>query len=123
MVVKTEPIPFMKHAYHYGARSAREEALLKGLDASARQAEMNKAHTGGAMTVPQIYTGSSGDATMNEHLVSLSKALTQHQANSEFDELATKKGGRKRKSKKSDKKTKKSKKSKKNIKKSRKTRN
>ena len=103
MVVKTEPIPFMKSAYHYGARTAREEALLKGLDASSRQAAMNKAHSGGArITVPQIHTGASGDAVINAHMASLNRALTQHAANSEFDKLAVtnsvaKKGGRKSK--------------------------
>lgn len=103
MVVKTEPIPYMKSAYHYGARTAREEALFKGLDASSRQAAMNKAHSGGArLTVPQIHTGASGDAVINAHMASLNRALTQHAANSEFDKLAVtnsvvKKGGRKSK--------------------------
>lgn len=103
MVVKTEPIPYMKSAYNYGARTAREEALLKGLDSSSRQAAMNKAHSGGArITVPQIHTGASGDAVINAHMASLNRALTQHAANSEFDKLAVtnsvvKKGGRKSK--------------------------
>ena len=115
MVVKTEPIPYMKSAYNYGARTAREEALLKGLDASSRQTEMNKAHSGGAkITVPQIHTGASGDAVINAHMASLNRALTQHAANSEFDKLAVtnsvvKKGGRKSK------KSKKTRKSKKNM--------
>ena len=115
MVVKTEPIPYMKSAYNYGARTAREEALLKGLDASSRQTEMNKAHSGGAkITVPQIHTGASGDAVINAHMASLNRALTQHAANSEFDKLAVtnsvvKKGGRKLK------KSKKTRKSKKNM--------
>lgn len=103
MVVKTEPIPYMKSGYNYGARTAREEALLKGLDSSSRQAAMNKAHSGGArITVPQIHTGASGDAVINAHMASLNRALTQHAANSEFDKLAVtnsvvKKGGRKSK--------------------------
>ena len=103
MVVKTEPIPYMKSGYNYGARTAREEALFKGLDASSRQAAMNKAHSGGAkLTVPQIHTGASGDAVINAHMASLNRALTQHAANSEFDKLAVtnsvvKKGGRKSK--------------------------
>ena len=118
MVVKTEPIPYMKSGYNYGARTAREEALLKGLDASSRQAAMNKAHSGGArITVPQIHTGASGDAVINAHMASLNRALTQHAANSEFDKLAVtnsvvKKGGRK--SKKGGRKSKITRKSKKN---------
>jgi hypothetical protein len=118
MVVKTEPIPYMKSAYNYGARTAREEALLKGLDASSRQTEMNKAHSGGArITVPQIHTGASGDAVINAHMASLNRALTQHAANSEFDKLAVtnslvKKGGRKSKTTRKTKITRKSKKNK-----------
>ena len=118
MVVKTEPIPYMKSGYNYGARTAREEALLKGLDASSRQAEMNKAHSGGArFTVPQIHTGASGDAVINAHMASLNRSLTQHAANSEFDKLAVtnsvvKKGGRKSKKTRKSKITRKSKKNK-----------
>jgi len=118
MVVKTEPIPYMKSGYNYGARTAREEALLKGLDSSSRQAAMNKAHSGGArITVPQIHTGASGDAVINAHMASLNRALTQHAANSEFDKLAlsnsvVKKGGRKSKKTKKSKKTRTSKKNK-----------
>ncbi len=118
MVVKTEPIPYMKSGYNYGARTAREEALLKGSDASSRQTEMNKAHSGGSkMTVPQIHTGASGDAVINAHMASLNRALTQHAANSEFDKLAlsnsvVKKGGRKSKKTKKSKKTRTSKKNK-----------
>lgn len=113
MVVKTEPIPYMKTAFHYGARTAREEALFKGLDASSRQAEMNKTHTGGAMSVPQFHTGMThGAVNPNALSASLNKALTQHAANSEFDKLAlvVKKGGRKKKAKKTVKKGKKAKK-------------
>ena len=115
MVVKTEPIPYMKSGYNYGARTAREEALLKGLDASSRQTEMNKAHSGGArITVPQIHTGASGDAVINAHMASLNRALAQHAANSEFDKLAVtnsvvKKGGRKSKKTKITRKSKKNK--------------
>jgi hypothetical protein len=116
MVVKTEPIPYMKTAFHYGARTDREQALFKGLDASSRQAEMNKAHTGGAMTVPQFHTGMThGAVNPNALSASLNKALTQHAANSEFDKLAlvVKKGGRKKKAKKAKKTVKKGKKAKK----------
>lgn len=101
MVVKTEPMPFVKGAFHYGARSAREEALLKGLEASKTQAEMNRAHSGGAkttMTVPQFHTGmTQGPMNPNALSAKLNQALTQHSANSEFDKLAlsnsVKKGG------------------------------
>jgi hypothetical protein len=98
MVVKTEPMPFVKGAFHYGARSAREEALLKGLEASKTQAEMNRTHSGGAMTVPQFHTGMT-QGPMNPNVLSakLNQALTQNDANGEFDTLAlansVKKGG------------------------------
>ncbi len=104
MVVKTEPIPFVKGAFQYGARSAREEALLKGLEASKTQAEMNRTHSGGAkatMTVPQFHTGmTQGPMNPNALSAKLNQALTQHSANSEFDKLAlsnsVKKGGSRR---------------------------
>ena len=100
------PIPFVKHGFQYGARSAREEALLKGLDANTRQAEMNKAHSGGSknmITVPQIYTGSSSDSQLNKHIADLNRKYMEHTENSKFDKLATtnsivKTGGRKKKS-------------------------
>lgn len=111
MVVNAEPIPYMKNAFQYGARTAREEALLKGLNASKIQADMNKKHAGGAktMTVPQFHTGmTTGAVNPNTLSAALNKSLTQHQANSEFDKLAksnkiggkrrrrTRKGGKKR---------------------------
>jgi hypothetical protein len=112
------PIPYMKGAFLYRARTAREEALFKGLDASSRQADMNRTHTGGAMTVPQFHTGMThGAVNPNALSASLNKALTQHAANSEFDKLAlansvVKKGGKKHKSKRSKKTAKKGKKTK-----------
>jgi hypothetical protein len=103
MVVNTEPIPYMKSAFQYGARSAREEALLAGLKKTENQVQMNKQHAGGArMTVPQFHTGMT-QGPMNPNVLSakLNQALTQHGANSEFDKLALsnsiKKGGRRRK--------------------------
>ena len=132
MVVKAEPIPFMKHAFHYGARTAREEALLKGLDASSRQAEMNKAHAGGSknmITVPQIYTGASSDNQLNKHITELNRKYMEHTENSKFDKLAisNKTGGRKRKIKtkqtKQTKQTKKTKKTKKYTQKTRRNKN
>lgn len=99
------PIPFVKHGFQYGARSAREEALLKGLDASSRQANMNKAHSGGSknmITVPQIYTGASSDTQLNKHIADLNRKYMVHTENSKFDKLAAtnsvKTGGRKKKS-------------------------
>jgi hypothetical protein len=111
-MVKIQPMPYVKSGYNYGATTAREEAMLKGLDAGYKQAEMNKKHSGGSkettMTVPQITTGASGDADINSHIASLNKTLTEHQENSKFDMLAltnsvVKKGGvkRNRKTKKS----------------------
>jgi hypothetical protein len=90
MVTNTEPIPYMKHGFKYGATSPREEALLKGLDASSRQAQMVREHTGGGeMTVPQFHTGlTQGPVNPNTLATGLNKSLTQHAANSEFDKLA-----------------------------------
>ena len=109
------PIPYMKGAFLYRARTAREEALFKGLDASSRQADMNRTHTGGAMTVPQFHTGMThGAVNPNALSASLNETLTKHAENSKFDKLAlpVKKGGKKNKSKRSKKTAKKGKKTK-----------
>jgi hypothetical protein len=104
MVVKTEPMPYMKGAFQYGARSAREEALLGGLQKIDNQVKMNAQHTGGnkVVTVPQFHTGmNQGPMNPNALSAKLNEALTQHAANSEFDKLAlsnsVKKGGARKK--------------------------
>ena len=116
MVVKVEPVPFMKNAFQYGARTAREEAMLKGMDAIDRQNDMNQKHAGGGkqIIVPQVYTGASSDSQLNKHIASANEALIKHNTNREFDELAlsNKIGGRKRKYGGKSKKTKKTKKTK-----------
>lgn len=107
------PIPFTKHAYKYGATTARKEALCKGMDASERQANMNKTHAGGSkIVIPQIYTGSSSDGELNKHIVETNKALMTHDENRKFDKLAlsNKVGGRKKRTRKT-KKTKRTKRS------------
>ena len=83
------PMPHIALGYQYGASTAREEAMLKGMNAGYEQAAMNKKHLGGSkMTVPQFHTGASGDAAINSHMASLNASLTEHRANSVFDKLA-----------------------------------
>jgi hypothetical protein len=124
-MVKVEPVPFMKSGYAYGGRTPGEDALLRRMDAGARQTEMNKTHAGGGqIIVPQIYTGASSDGQLNEHIKNINGGLMEQQENSRFDKLAlyNKTGGRKRKSGRKTKKTKKTRKSSRKQKKTMKSR-
>ena len=103
-MVKVEPAPYKQIGFQFGASTAREEALRKSMDATARQTAINQAHSGGSkeqITVPQISTGASSDKQLNQHIAGVNKALMDQQANSEFDKLAVsnsiKSGGRKQK--------------------------
>ena len=111
------PIPFMSHAYKYGASTAREEALLKAKNDQEEQTNMIRQHAGSKITVPQIHTGSSSDTELNKHIANMNKTYMDHYENSKYDKLAlsNKIGGRKRKV------GRKTKKSKKNKRKSRRT--